>query len=177
MLTVSGDGRYIPRSGHQADSRRSGKCPQYTGAGFRYCSDGGLRQCCGGLRSGLAGRPFHQAKFTPYVVLGGHNLRYTTGSYVDSHGFNGELGFVKRDYAKGHVDTIMPFAEYGTGSFTSHLDSGARGDGSQHYVGGGLLMRRDLDNGVHYEGMVRAGHLGGDYQAPLPACLQLERWG
>ncbi|RHK01061.1 hypothetical protein DW089_08330 [Acidaminococcus sp. AM05-11] len=108
-----------------------------------------------------------KAKFTPYVVLGGHNLRYTTGSYVDSHGFNGELGFVKRDYAKGHVDTIMPFAEYGTGSFTSHLDSGARGDGSQHYVGGGLLMRRDLDNGVHYEGMVRAGHLGGDYQGTI----------
>ena len=104
-----------------------------------------------------------KAKFTPYVVLGGHNLRYTTGSYVDANGFNGELGFVKRNFENGHADTIMPFVEYGNGNFTGHQDSGARSDGDQRYLGAGILLRRDLDNGLHYEGMLRAGRLNGDY--------------
>ena len=104
-----------------------------------------------------------KAKFTPYVVLGGHNLRYTTGSYVDSNGFNGELGFVKRNFEDGHADTIMPFVEYGNGNFVGHQDSGARSDGDQRYLGGGILLRRDLDNGLHYEGMLRAGRINGDY--------------
>ena len=45
----------------------------------------------------------------------------------------------------------MPFAEYGKGNYTSHLDNGSRGDGTQHYGGVGLLLRRDLNNGVYYE--------------------------
>lgn len=104
-----------------------------------------------------------KAKFTPYIVLGGHNLRYTTGSYVDSNGFNGELGFVKRNFHEDYTDTIMPFIEYGNGNFTGHQDSGARSDGDQRYVGAGLLLRRDRQSGLHYEGMLRAGRINGDY--------------
>lgn len=102
------------------------------------------------------------AEYVPYVMLGGHNLRYNTTSTVDTNGFNGELGFIKRTFTDGYSDTIMPFIEYGTGNFTSWSGS-ARGDGSQHYVGAGLLLRRDLNNGVHYEGLVRGGHLSGEY--------------
>ncbi len=103
-----------------------------------------------------------EAKFTPYVMLGGHNLRYNSSSTVDTNGFNGELGFVKRVFNKNSADTIMPFVEYGTGNYTS-FKNGTRGDGSQRYVGAGILLRRDLDNGVHYEGLIRAGRLNGDY--------------
>ena len=102
-------------------------------------------------------------KFTPYIVLGGHNLRYTTGSYVDTNGFNGELGFVKRNFHTSHIDTIMPFLEYGNGNYTGHQDSGARSDGNQRYVGAGILLRRDFNSGIHYEGMFRAGRINGDY--------------
>ena len=101
-------------------------------------------------------------QFTPYVMLGGHNLRYNSSSTVDTNGFNGELGFVKRVFNKNSADTIMPFMEYGTGNYTS-FKNGSRGDGSQRYVGAGILLRRDLDNGVHYEGLLRAGRLNGDY--------------
>ena len=103
-----------------------------------------------------------EAKFTPYVMLGGHNLRYNSSSTVDTNGFNGELGFVKRVFKKDYADTIMPFIEYGTGNYTSYKN-GTRGDGSQRYVGAGILLRRDQVNGVHYEGLVRAGRLNGDY--------------
>ena len=108
-----------------------------------------------------------KAKFTPYAVVGGHDLRYATGSYVDSQGISTELGFVKRVVAGNHTDTVMPFAEYGNGNYTAHLDSGARSDGGQHYIGGGLLLRRDLSYGAHYEGMVRAGYLSGDFRGLL----------
>ena len=70
-----------------------------------------------------------EAKFTPYVMLGGHNLRYNSSSTVDTNGFNGELGFVKRVFKKDYADTIMPFIEYGTGSYTSYKN-GSRGDGT-----------------------------------------------
>ena len=58
----------------------------------------------------------------------------------------------------------MPFIEYGTSNYTSHLDSGARADGKQHYIGAGLLARRDLNNGLHYEALIRAGKLHGDFK-------------
>ena len=103
-----------------------------------------------------------EAKFTPYVMLGGHNLRYNSSSTVDTNGFNGELGFVRRIFKKDYADTIMPFVEYGTGNYTIYKN-GTRGDGSQRYVGAGILLRRDQENGVHYEGLVRAGRLNGDY--------------
>ena len=103
-----------------------------------------------------------EAKFTPYVMLGGHNLRYNSSSTVDTNGFNGELGFCKAGFKKDYADTIMPFIEYGTGNYTSYKN-GTRGDGSQRYVGAGILLRRDQENGVHYEGLVRAGRLNGDY--------------
>ncbi len=108
-----------------------------------------------------------EAKFIPYAVVGGHDLRYDTGSYVDSQGLNTELGFVKRTFDGNHADTIMPFAEYGNGNYTSHLDSGARSDGDQHYLGAGRLLRRDLRSGLHYEGMLRAGYLSGDFRGLL----------
>ena len=105
--------------------------------------------------------------FTPYLVVGGHDLRADTGSYVDTYGLNANIGFVKRTSQKGHTDTLMPFLEYGNGNYTSHLDNGARGDGDQRYIGAGLLARRDLASGIHYEAMVRAGRTNGDFHGVI----------
>ena len=105
-----------------------------------------------------------EAKFVPYAVLGGHNLRYETGSYVDSDGMATNIGFVRRIPHTGHTDTIMPFFEYGMSHYDSHLDNGARGDGKQHYTGAGLLMRRDQADGLYYEGALRAGRVSGDFR-------------
>ena len=109
--------------------------------------------------------------FTPYFVVGGHDLRADTGSYVDTYGLNANLGFVKRTDQKGHTDTLMPFLEYGNGNYTSHLDDGARGDGDQRYIGAGLLARRDLTNGLHYEAMLRAGRTNGDFHGQIDTHL------
>lgn len=102
--------------------------------------------------------------FAPYVSLGGFNLRNETGSYVDTNGLTANLGFIRQYQRESHVDSLMPFIEYGTSNYTSHLDSGARADGKQHYIGAGLLARRDLNNGLHYEALIRAGKLHGDFK-------------
>ena len=68
----------------------------------------------------------------------------------------------RRPYRHHH-----PFFEYGKSHYASYLDTGARGDGRQHYTGGGILLRRDLDSGLYYEGAVRAGYLKGDFHGMI----------
>ena len=54
-----------------------------------------------------------EAKFVPYAIVGGYDLHYNTGSYIDSNGMAANVGFVRRSQHEGHIDTIMPFFEYG----------------------------------------------------------------
>ncbi len=108
-----------------------------------------------------------EAKFVPYAIVGGYDLHYNTGSYIDSNGMAANVGFVRRSQHEGHIDTIMPFFEYGKSHYASYLDTGARGDGRQHYTGGGILLRRDLDSGLYYEGAVRASYLKGDFHGMI----------
>lgn len=108
-----------------------------------------------------------EAKFVPYAIVGGYDLHYNTGSYIDSNGMAANVGFVRRSQHEGHIDTIMPFFEYGKSHYASYLDTGARGDGRQNYTGGGSLLRRDLDSGLYYEGAVRAGYLKGDFHGMI----------
>lgn len=105
--------------------------------------------------------------FAPYASIGGFNFRHETGSYVDTNGMAANLGFARRYERDGYVDTLMPFFEYGRSDYTSHLDDGARGDGDQHYTGGGILYRRDRDDGLHYEAMIRAGRLSDDFKGNI----------
>ena len=103
------------------------------------------------------------AKFVPYAIVGGYDLHYNTGSYIDSNGMSANVGLIRRIRRDGAIDTVMPFLEYGRSNYASFLDDGARGDGRQHYTGGGVLLRRDLDDGKYYEGAIRAGRLKGDF--------------
>ena len=105
--------------------------------------------------------------FMPYASIGGFDLRHETGSYIDTAGLNANIGFARQYERDGYVDTLMPFFEYGRSDYTSHLDDGARGDGDQHYTGGGILYRRDRDDGLHYEAMIRAGRLSGDFKGNI----------
>ena len=118
---------------------------------------------------GAAGKIQDEEKgsFTPYAVLGANHLTIDTGSYVDTNGYAGNLGLVRQVRNANSTDTIIPFAEYGKSSYAAHLDNGARGDGDQHYGGVGLLLRRDLDNGVYYQGNLRVGTMDGDFRGVI----------
>lgn len=105
--------------------------------------------------------------FMPYASIGGFDLRHETGSYIDTAGLNANIGFARQYEREDYVDTLMPFFEYGRSNYTSHLDDGARADGDQHYTGAGVLCRRDRKDGLHYEALVRAGHLSGDFKGKI----------
>ena len=108
--------------------------------------------------------------FMPYASIGGFDLRHETGSYIDTAGLNANIGFARQYEREDYVDTLMPFFEYGRSNYTSHLDDGARADGDQHYTGAGVLYRRDRKDGLHYEALVRAGYLSGDFKGKVLIC-------
>ena len=139
----------------------------YEAAIAAWNTETGVRGNMGG-NYGDAGWEDHEVwkKYTPYVLLGGNDLRYDADSTTNTQGFNSELGFVKRSYHDDYIDTYMPFLEYGNGNYTERYQ-GSRGDGNQQYIGAGILVRRDRTDGLHYEAVLRAGQLNTDYHADI----------
>ena len=105
--------------------------------------------------------------FTPFVAVGGSNMRAKSGSYVDTHGWNINAGFARVLKNKNGTMAFGPIVEYGRGNYTSHLDDGTRGDGDAKFFGGGLFLRQDNTNGLWYEGSLRGGHMKSDYRGNL----------
>lgn len=136
-------------------------------AGLALIGNGSDAAAVQGFEAAKAAYGEETGGFAPYASIGGFNLRHETGSYVDTNGMVANLGFARQYERDGYVDTLMPFFEYGRSDYTSHLDDGARGDGDQHYTGGGILYRRDRDDGLHYEAMIRAGRLSGDFKGNI----------
>ena len=95
----------------------------------------------------------------------GGNMRYKSGSYTDVHGYNLALGAAKAVKNNAGKLTYGPFAEYGWGNYTSHLDFGVRSDGNTKYYGVGAFVRQDNNNGVYYDGSLRYGRLESDYRS------------
>ena len=48
------------------------------------------------------------AKFVPYAIVGGYDLHYNTGSYIDSNGMAANVGLIRRIRRDGAIDTVMP---------------------------------------------------------------------
>lgn len=135
-------------------------------AGLALIGNGSDAAAVQGFEAAKAAYGEETGGFAPYASIGGFNLRHETGSYVDTNGMAANLGFARQYERDGYVDTLMPFFEYGRSDYTSHLGDGARGDGDQHYTGG-ILYRRDRDDGLHYEAMIRAGRLSGDFKGNI----------
>lgn len=136
-------------------------------AGLALIGNGSDAAAVQGFEAAKAAYGEETGGFAPYASIGGFNLRHETGSYVDTNGMAANLGFARQYERDGYVDTLMPFFEYGRSDYTSHLGDGARGDGDQHYTGGGILYRRDRDDSLHYEAMIRAGRLSGDFKGNI----------
>jgi outer membrane autotransporter protein len=105
------------------------------------------------------------AGYTPFAAMGGDNMRYNTGSYVDSQGWNISVGMSRvLTNASGKL-TLAPVVSYGRSNYDSYLDNGTHGDGSAHYTGLGFLARQDNKDGRYYEGSLSGGHLNSDYSS------------
>ena len=118
--------------------------------------------------SGSANRA-HYTVYVPFAATGANSMRYHTGSYVDSHGWNATLGFARALVRGNRTLTVGPLVEYGRSRYDSYLDDGIHGSGNTRYFGAGIMAREDLTNGVYYEGSLRAGRIHSDYDGLLHA--------
>lgn len=105
------------------------------------------------------------AGFTPFAAVGANNMRYETGSYVDSKGWGINVGMARELTYKKSVLTIAPLIEYGRSNYDSYLDSGTHGFGKQQFLGVGAIVRQDFTKGTYVEGSLRAGRMKGDYNS------------
>ena len=105
------------------------------------------------------------AGFTPFAAVGANNMRYETGSYVDSKGWGINVGMARELTYKKSVLTIAPLIEYGRSTYDSYLDSGTHGSGKQQFLGVGAIVRQDFTKGPYVEGSLRAGRMKGDYNS------------
>jgi len=103
--------------------------------------------------------------------MGGGTLRYDTGSHVDIDGFSIVTGLAKGANVPAGRLTVGAFFEYGYGSYDTYnsfaSNPNVRGNGSNNYLGGGVLGRLDFKEnktGHFYgEASFRAGSLANDY--------------
>ena len=105
--------------------------------------------------------------FAPFAAIGGSSLRAHSGSYVDSHGVNMNLGLSRAIPQRDGILTFGPLIEYGIGSYDSYLDDGTHGSGDTHSFGLGAFIRKDRKDGLWYEGSLRAGRISTDYHSVM----------
>ena len=104
--------------------------------------------------------------FSPFAAMSGTSMRVKTGSHVDVKGMNLAVGF-SRELRHGNDRLIFgPIIEYGRGNYDSYVNA-AHGNGSIRYIGAGAFMRQEKENGMFYEGSLRAGRSRMDYAADL----------
>ena len=101
--------------------------------------------------------------YTTFAAISAADMRYETGSYVDSKGWGLNVGFARIINKENSKLTLAPLVEYGRANYASFLNDGTRGDGYNQYLGLGFMAKDELKNGTYYEGSVRFGHMKGDY--------------
>ena len=111
--------------------------------------------------------PGTAGSFTPFAAFGAANMRANSGSYVDSHGVNLNVGFSRSLPQADGTLTYGPLVEYGRGNYDSYLNDGTHGSGDTHSFGVGAFVRKDETSGIWYEGSLRAGRISSDYRGLL----------
>ncbi|MBE6096929.1 MAG: hypothetical protein E7198_03920 [Schwartzia succinivorans] len=94
-----------------------------------------------------------------FAKMGGSSLEQKTGSHVNVHMWNGVIAVGRKAEKENAVIEYGAFVEHGKGSFTTFNDDSQRGDGDVEYTGGGVLARLTKNDGVYYEGSIRAGSI------------------
>ena len=126
-------------------------------------TDAGLAAAGTAASAGANASAAVSGAFQPWAAQGGSSVRLNSGSYVDAKGWNLNVGFARTNEMKDAKLTYGPFVEYGRGTYDSYLDDGTHGDGSMHYIGGGVMAKMAQDSGLYVEGSLRAGRVSSDY--------------
>ena len=115
-----------------------------------------------------------EGSVNPFITMSANNQKLDTGSHVDLKAWNMNLGFAKKINNNSGKLIIVPVIEYGRGSYDSYLDNGTHGDGDAHFWGAGLMAKQLNDNGLYYEGSLRAGRMSTDYQSAVAGGIKYD---
>ena len=95
------------------------------------------------------------------------NMRLKSGSYVDTKGWNLNVGYARRNELLDRSLTFGPFIEYGRGNYDSYLDDGTHGSGKTSYLGIGVMAKSESESGTYLEGSLRVGRAKSDYSGSI----------
>ena len=109
-----------------------------------------------------------------FITMSANNQKLDTGSHVDLKAWNMNLGFAKKINSNSGKLLIAPVIEYGRSSYDSYLDNGTHGDGDAHFWGAGLMAKQLNDDGLYYEGSLRAGRMSTDYQSAVAGGIKYD---
>ena len=115
-----------------------------------------------------------EGSVNPFITMSANNQKLDTGSHVDLKAWNMNLGFAKKINNNSGKLIIAPVIEYGRGSYDSYLDNGTHGDGDAHFWGAGLMAKQLNDDGLYYEGTLRAGRMSTDYQSAVAGGIKYD---
>ena len=115
-----------------------------------------------------------EGSVNPFITMSANNQKLDTGSHVDLKAWNMNLGFAKKINNNSGKLIIVPVIEYGRGSYDSYLDNGTHGDGDAHFWGAGLMAKQLNDDGLYYEGSLRAGRMSTDYQSAVAGGIKYD---
>jgi len=110
-----------------------------------------------GLLSGL-----QEGKIEAVGALFGGSLKYDTGSFVEMSVFGAAAGFAK----KFSGFDAGAFIEYANGNFDTEYN-GIKGDGQASAIGLSIIAKKDVNEKVYVEGLIRGGQLSNDYKTKL----------
>ena len=115
-----------------------------------------------------------EGSVNPFITMSANNQKLDTGSHVDLKAWNMNLGFAKKINNNSGKLIIAPVIEYGRGSYDSYLDNGTHGDGDAHFWGAGLMAKQLNNDGLYYEGSLRAGRMSTDYQSAVAGGIKYD---
>ena len=115
-----------------------------------------------------------EGSVNPFITMSANNQKLDTGSHVDLKAWNMNLGFARKINNNSGKLLIAPVIEYGRGSYDSYLDNDTHGDGDAHFWGAGLMAKQLNDDGLYYEGSLRAGKMSTDYQSAVAGGIKYD---
>ena len=134
----------------------------------------GLLTTAGYENAALAVDGEEEGSVNPFITMSANNQKLDIGSHVDLKAWNMNLGFAKKINNNSGKLIIAPVIEYGRGSYDSYLDNGTHGDGDAHFWGAGLMAKQLNDDGLYYEGSLRAGRMSTDYQSAVAGGIKYD---
>ena len=100
-----------------------------------------------------------------FMDIGAGHMKTKTGggSHIVSNTQNYDLGAGKIVKNQSSKNYFAPLLEHHTGDYDSYLSNGKKGVGETKYTAAGFITRQMQNNGMYYEGSIRAGRAKNDF--------------